>query len=657
MPAVFPRILLFLASLAVAGCMLRDRAPWHDPDLAHYRALAQETPESDLSSVAADDPTGITPPRTVRDNSVPDQWWDLRWEEAIELALAHSPVLRDLGGALIRSPATLRTNFGPSIEASDPREGMEAALAAFDAEFRTGLFYEHNDRLLNNFFTMGGTRNLQQHLVLHQAELSKRAATGTQMFLRGDLTYDANNALANRFPFTYDTVLETEIRHPLLQGSGLDFNRIAGPNATPGNYHGVMIARLNTDVSLVDFRLGIRDLLSNVTNAYWDLYFAYRDLHAKIEARNRSLTTWRAVHGMMESGQPGGEAEREAQFREQYYRFEEEVKNALSGRLVDRTSVFNGSSGGTFRGEAGVHVAERRLRMILGLDINDGRLIRPASEPSLAPIDYEWSALITTGMASREELKRQRFQVRRRELELTASRNYLLPRFDVVGRYRARGLGQYWGASSETDPNDPADQVFGNSSLENLFGGGFNEWMVGGEFSFPVGFRRAHAAVRNAQLQLARERAILDEQQRLVCHDLSNAVSDVYRAYEILQITFNSRLAAKTQVDILRDKLQQRLPVNLDQVIDAERRYCDADARYHRALAEYAIAQKNVEFEKGTLLEYCQVALAEYQDGYGTSLGAMRMTMLPMAESIEEDRLLEPIPVPPDQLPPLAQPE
>jgi hypothetical protein len=624
MHTAVPRILTLLASLAICGCMLQDRSPRFDPDLGHYRAMARETPQVDWNPVAGSTRGGGTPPRTVRDNAVPDQWWDLRWEEAIELALAHSPVLRDLGGALIRSPATVRTNLGPSIEASDPREGMEAALAAFDAQFRTGLFYEHNDRLLNNFFTMGGTRNLRQNLVLHRAELSKQTVAGTQVFLRGDLTYDANNALANRFPFTYDTVLETEVRHPLLQGSGMDFNRIAGPNASPGHFNGVMIARLNTDVSLIDFRLGVRDLLSNVTNAYWDLYFAYRDLHAKIEARNRSLETWRAVYGMMQSGQPGGEAEREAQFREQYYRFEEEVKNALSGRLVDRTSVFNGSSGGTFRGEAGVQVAERRLRMILGLDINDGRLIRPASEPSLAPISYEWSALLATGIVSREELKRQRLQVRRRELELTASRNYLLPRFDVVGRYRARGLGQYWAASSETDPNDPADQVFGNSSLENLFGGGFNEWMVGGELAFPVGLRRAHAAVRHAQLQLARERAILDEQEHQVCHDLSNAVADVYRAYEILKINFNSRAAAKTQVDILRDKLQQRLPVNLDQLIDAERRYCDADARYHRALAEYAIAQKNVEFEKGTLLEYYQIRLAECQDACGTSLGAIR---------------------------------
>ena len=35
---------------------------------------------------------------------------------------------------------------------------------------------------------------------------------------------------------------------------------------------------LITDISLADFEIGLRDFVSNVENAYWDLYFAYRNL-------------------------------------------------------------------------------------------------------------------------------------------------------------------------------------------------------------------------------------------------------------------------------------------------------------------------------------------------------------------------------------------
>ncbi len=50
--------------------------------------------------------------------------------------------------------------------------------------------------------------------------------------------------------------------------------------------NGVLLARVNTDISIAEFEAGVRDLVSNVENAYWDLYFAYRDLDAKITARD-----------------------------------------------------------------------------------------------------------------------------------------------------------------------------------------------------------------------------------------------------------------------------------------------------------------------------------------------------------------------------------
>ena len=44
-------------------------------------------------------------------------------------------------------------------------------------------------------------------------------------------------------------------------------------------------------------------------------------------------------------------------------------------------------------------------------------------------------------MTRRTELRRQKWQVKRRELELIATRNNLMPRLDAVGRYRWLGAG------------------------------------------------------------------------------------------------------------------------------------------------------------------------------------------------------------------------
>ena len=37
----------------------------------------------------------------------------------------------------------------------------------------------------------------------------------------------------------------------------------------------------------------------------------------------------------------------------------------------------------------------------------------------------------------------------------------------------------------------------------------------------------------------------------------------------------------------------------------------EADVAYYRALVEYQLAVKNLQLEKGTLLEYCQIFLSE----------------------------------------------
>ena len=644
--------LLLVTVLALLGpsCSLRERGITFDADVVHYKQLADATEYRDVAQMTAEVPAALSP-RTIQDTSEPDNWWDMSLAEAIQLALDKSPVMRDLGGASVRSPATVRTVHQPSIDASDPRYGMEAGLSEFDATVHSQLSYQHNRRWMNNFLSSGGVsplEGLKQDYAESLTELTKYAATGTTMTLRGIVDYDYNNQAANKFPYTYDSYAEAEVRQHVLRYAGLDYNRIAGGGSVSGTsaivYNGIMVARLNTDVSLIDFRIGVRDVVSNVENAYWDLYFSYRDLHAKIEARNRCLETWRAIYGMMQAGQPGGEAEREAQFRGQYYRFEEDVKNALTGQLLDRTTTFNGSSGGTFRGVSGVQVAERRLRLVLGLDISDARLIRPADEPTLARVEFDWQQLVAESVTRREELHRQRLAVRRRELEATASRNILLPQFDVFARVRVRGSGENWATGADPAKIASDDPAFlKDSSLANLFAGDFKEYMVGGEFSYALGARKGHAAVRNAQLQLAREHAVLQEQERQIIHDLSNAYADAQRAFEIVQTNYNGRLAAKTQVDLLRDKLAGRLAVNLDQLIDAERRFSETESQYHRALAEYMIALKNVHFEKGTLLEYSHVELAEAHDAALCSLLSARRTDMPSRAELLDYRLSRPL--------------
>jgi outer membrane protein TolC len=583
--AAITTIVLIIA-LAMPGC--RAKSVFFDEgNESHYRALMTRDTTLDKSQSDVDQVAPEVAPLTLSSDT--PQYRDITLQEAVEIGLSNSRVMRDLGGTVLRSPATTRSIHTPGLVETDPRFGMDAALSAFDANVSTSAFWEGNHRLLNNSFFGGGTRDFVQHLMVFQKQITKQTTTGATFAFRHNTDFDDNNAPANQFPSAWNTNFEAEVRQPLLQGFGTQFNRIAGPSGTLGVFNGVVLAKLNTEISMVDFEQALPAFVSDIENAYWDLQFAYRDLNAKIAARDVALETWRRIHALYVAGRAGGEAEKESQAREQYFGFQEDVQNALSG--------FRSSGAGARNG--GVYTAERRLRLMIGLPINDGALLRPINEPALSKVVFDWDQVQRESLARRAELRKQRLLIKRREMELIASRNFLLPRFDTIARYRLRGFG-----------NDLlSNNSLSESAYTNMASTEYQEWHIGFEYSAPLGFRRGNAAVRNAQLQLARERAILYEQEREVLHEISDALGEVDRSYAAAQTNMNRRIAAAQHLTATQAAFDSgKVPV--DAVLYAQVRLADAESRYARAVIDYAVAVKNVHLEKGSLLDYNDIVVA-----------------------------------------------
>jgi hypothetical protein len=218
-------------------------------------------------------------------------------------------------------------------------------------------------------------------------------------------------------------------------------------------------------------------------------------------------------------------------------------------------------------------------------------------------VQFDWTEISRESVVRRAELRRQRFETRRSELEWIASKNMLLPRLDAIGRYRWRGFGNELLDSGGGNP--PFDNAW-----EDLTGGDFQEWQLGLELSVPIGFRRAFSAARHAELQLCRKRAILREQEHYVLHNVASAVAEMQRAYTVSQTSFNRLDAARQQLEAVEAAFEAD-KISLDLLLDSQRRLADAQSRYYRILAEYAIAVKNVHYAKGTLLDYDGVYLSE----------------------------------------------
>jgi outer membrane protein TolC len=573
----------FLAlTLGLTGCWLRQREfrfPEHQ--VGPHEAIATQIEYPDVQTAIDPDLTECAPPRAT-ENPRDLKALDMSLPEAMQQALSSSDVIRNLGGTVVSAPAGTNTMYNPALVETDPRSSVEAALSAFDAQVSSTLFWNKIDRGINQTFSGLFLPTLQQLQSNYLLEVSKIAATGSRFAVRNHVNYD-RNMLPNpslRYPSIWELDYEAEFRQPLLQGAGVEFNRIAGPNSTAGGANGVLLARINTDVSLADFEASVINLTRDVEQAYWDLYFAYRDLDAKIAGRDSALVTWQNIAERQRIGLRGGTPENESQLRSQYFLFQAAVDDAL----------------------ATLYKREESLRYMLGLPPNGPEIIRPSTEPTTAKIVFSWRPALQEAYLRRVELRRQKWEIKRTELELVAAKNFLKPRLDAVALYRFRGLGD-----TLMGPNGPSGY---ENAYSNMFDGDYQEWQMGVQFDMPIGFRREFAAMRNVELRLARHRAILDEQEFRISHDLSDAVRDAERAFQLMKTNLNRRVAAHDEVEALTARFEVGFE-QLDVLLRAEQRLAESNSAYYRSLIDYSLAIRDVHMAKGSLLEYDGVSLAE----------------------------------------------
>ncbi|HBJ36561.1 MAG TPA: TolC family protein [Planctomycetaceae bacterium] len=594
------RASLALGTLLSSGCgMINKVAPGpgpHDTRTSYHDTVGMQISYPDVRDCANEVTAaarGSASPLVAEDPAkLPT--FDMTLAEAVQMAVRQSPVVRELGGTLVTQPVFSQTIFDPSLAHANPQQGVEAALSAFDTQFSGQLFWNKQDRPGNiaGFGALFQPPVFQGTTSTYQTELSKRTAQGAQFSLRHVTLYDRNNSPVREFSSDFTGWVEAEWRQPLMRGAGTEFNRIAGPSGIVGQYNGVLIARVNEEVALADFEAAVIRLVNDVEQAYWELSANYRVLEASLRGREAALQTFQYQEVRLKVG--AGRSDEEAQAQSQFYQFQAQVEQALSG-------------------QQGLYASEQRLRYLLGMPPADGRLIKPITEPNDIRVVFDWESALTQALQRRVEIRRQRFNLKRREMELIAARLNRRPQLDFLGNYRWRGLG---------------DNLIGSSGgqLDNLFseitGGDYQEWQAGMELTFPVGLRAASNAVAHARLAINREQALLNETELRISHSLSDAVRRIGLTHSLLETNYNGFLADLRQVDVLRRRYRDGTD-NINFLLQAQRQVVTSEIQFYRSLQDYNLAIRDLHREKGSLLAYSGVTLAEgpwasgaYRDAY-----------------------------------------
>lgn len=569
-----------------------------DGDLSHYLDKATDLEYTDAGQPRLAEVDQALAPYKVSRPTEPEPW-DLTLEEAISIALQNSKIIKSSGNVqqLLSSQQSgfVSTIYDPAITESDPDSGVEAALAAFDAQLNilgtsNGNFMTTQDRPTT--FALGGGANIiKQTAGGIRSELSKRSAGGTQYFARSITEYTRGNTfggLNQALGSIWQQSLELEVRQPILRGRGAAVNRVP-----------VVLARINTDISLANFEANVRNMVLDVEKAYWDLYTAYRTLDANRTERDSAQKLWKVTWTRYNNGV--ADALTKAQADQQYFDFRARLEDALR-------ALYN---------------AEANLRLLMGISPTDGRIIRPSDEPTVAELEFDWGAIQNEAMIRSPELRQQKWRIQAQETQLIAAKNQLLPQLDLGATYRWYGVGDELINADRNGLNFPAT---GSTAWDVLTEGDFQESAFFLQFNMPVGYRRELARVRNVQLSIARERARLEDMELVTSHQLTQTLQNLDAFHQLAKTRFNHWKSAHdefatAQALFLGGRGQ------LEPVLDAQRRRSEAQREYYRVLSEYNKAIADVHSRKGSLLEYNNIYLAEGpwpEKAYWDALGLAR---------------------------------
>ncbi|HEX4590763.1 MAG TPA: TolC family protein [Gemmataceae bacterium] len=506
------------------------------------------------------------------------------------------------GASVAGSDAVRVLALEPAIVGSN----IESALSRFDARSITSMTWQKTDQAIAN------------GLASFQNGDSASFSSGVFKFLPAGglagITYNMNYTFLTQPPTfnntptvnpSYRPQLQFLFEQPLLQFFGVEINQISplqpGSVLVPGlkengtRTEGILITRLRFDQQRAEFERNVNYMILNVEYAYWNLYGAYYTLFSREQGLRYALVSWQVNDTRYRAGRIA--VQDLEQTRAQYELFRAQRFTAL-GRVLD---------------------AERQLRGLIGLPVEDGKRLVPSDAPVLAAFTPDWPTAVNESLALRPEMVLARQDLKFRQLDLIAQKNALKPDLRFFATYDINGLGtrldggstRFAGNGTDALGNPVALTEPGNA-LKSIADNKFNSWELGLRMDVPIGFRDAHAAVRSAQLNLKRSYFQLKDTERKAISFLTLQERNVIQYYNEMQAQHAQREANAKQLLARFEAFNAGTTQGtIDILLEAQRNWADSLASEYTAIVNYNTALAGFQFAKGTILPYDNVSIAE----------------------------------------------
>ncbi len=498
--------------------------------------------------------------------------------------------------------------MGPAIQYNN----LEAQLGRYDAMFGMTTSVTTTDELVQGF---GAFNNGTAGLVNMGLVKSFPGGGSGGVFFDNTYRYLSNPPVNNQFQVLnpqyisrvavhfeqplwrdYGTFINQVLtRAPAVTGAGLSNTGIqageliAGYNARNGSVaggSGILIQRLNHDQSRAEFERQVQTLLLNTEVAYWKLYQAYGRLYSFEEVLRIAHRSWMINYAKFQAGSIGPK---------DYYPVLGQYEEFRGERFSALTEVIE---------------RERILRGLLGLPVEDGKRLVPVTPPNLTALVPDWEMSVNEALSQRPELLILRDDVLKVQYNLEALKNNLKPDLRLSSTYAPVGTGtRLDGRGSFDNPNNGPQPT---NAFEGLANSHYNNWNIGVNFLYPLGFRPENALVRTGRLQLAQTYLRLKDQEERVTRSCAFQYQQIASWYALIEARRAERKAYADSVEARFKEFAAGRTTVSDFLLEAQRRLASAQVKEYEAIAEYNNALIRFQWAKGNTLRHNNIAV---QDG------------------------------------------
>jgi len=478
------------------------------------------------------------------------------------------------------------------------RASLAGNNGAWDPTLTSNVSFGHSQQIQSNSVTSGGQSVNISNSRLRNFGLQQGFKTGGTLTLGFNNNTATTNNANSIFGPTLNSTLSLQGTQPLLNGFGLALNT-----------RGIRIAKNNQRNSDFVFQQQVNSTLNNVVQAYWNLVSSALNVDVTRQALAQAQKLLEDNRKQVEIGTlaPIDAAQSEAQVANA----EQTVIAAETAVLTQEIALKNQLSR---NGVASASLSAVHLVPTDRVRIPDVEPVQPVQD------------LIEMAIQTRPELAQQRISMENTRINMTATKNALLPSLNLTGNVSNPALGgpinpieNFDVVKGEFIPRDISKvnpELIGGYSniLRQLFGTPTVNYTLGFTLNIPLRNRTAQAALVTQELQLRQTELGLQKSINQVRSDVQTALVNITQARA--RYTAAQRQTA-LQVLVL-DAEQKKLELGASttfQVIQFQNQLASARQSEVAAQVSYATSKLALDVATGNLMDRYNIVFDEAKTG------------------------------------------